>query len=221
MSQHRRRRMLQLGALSCISSVLTAEDYFIGRPLKNRCCLPSHDYVTDGFSLPVTGQSLSPVKAVPATSSMRTGQFTEQRHRDELMAPDTLLIKVFQIRPASLIADHCTVSQIAVTLSDSGDWFLSCSATQNPAAVEATRRTEFERFLRNQFRLQVRPVLIISGDSPVKPGDGGLPEVECIEDQTFWVRKGEQRKLALSGTSDRLATLFEQVERVQIHFSYR
>ncbi len=221
MKQHRRRQMLQLGVLSCISSVVTADDLFFGRPLKNRCCLPSHDYVTDGFSLPVTGQSLSPVKAVPATSHVRAGQFTEQKHRDQLTAADTLLIKVFQIRPASLIADHCTVSQVAVTLSDSGEWFVSCSATQNPAAVEETRRTEFERFLRNQFRLQVRPVLIISGDSPVKPGDGGLPEVECIEDQTFWVRKGEQRKLALSGTSDRLATLFEQVERVQVHFSYR
>jgi hypothetical protein len=130
-------------------------------------------------------------------------------------------LKVFQIRPSSLAVDHCDVSKLTVTLATSGAWFLSCSATQNPARLDAARRTQFEKFLRNEFRLQIRPVVLALGTGDAETTGVGVPEIDSIEDQTFWVQKGETRRLALRGHSDTIAQLVAQVETVIVHFSYR
>jgi hypothetical protein len=204
-----------------LSSLVLAEDFFFGRKLKNRCCLPSHDYASDGFSNPVSGRSLTVLKSTASGRESTTA--VSRLTAGNLGNDDAGLgdLKVFQIRPSSLAVDHCEVTKLTVTLATSGAWFLSCSATQNPARLDAARRTEFEKFLRNEFRLQIRPVVLALGTGDAETTGLGVPEIDSIEDQTFWVQKGETRRLALRGTSDTVAQLIEQIETVIVHFSYR
>lgn len=216
-----RRRLLLTTSFGWLSSLVLAEDFFFGRKLKNRCCLPSHDYASDGFSNPVSGRSLTVLKSTASSRDITTtvGSMTASDLVSDAAAFGEL--KVFQIRPSSLAVDHCEVSKVTVTLSASGDWFLSCSATQNPAKLDAARRTEFEKFLRNEFRLQIRPVVLALGPGDAETTGVGVPEIDSIQDQTFWVQKGETRKLALRGNSETIAQLITQIETIIVHFSYR
>ena len=221
MYQKIRRRLLLTAGFGWLSSLVVAEDFFFGRKLKNRCCLPSHDYASDGFCNPVSGRSLTALKSTAAGRDTTTavGRMTASDFVHNAAGFGDL--KVFQIRPSSLAVDHCEVSKVTVTLAASGDWFLSCSATQNPAKLEAARRTQFEKFLRNEFRLQIRPVVLAVGTGDADSTGVGVPEIDSIEDQTFWVQKGETQRLALRGHSDTIAQLVAQVETVIVHFSYR
>lgn len=204
----RRWLMQLLAGFAALPGITAADDLFFGRKLKSRCCLPDYGYDQTAFSNPVTGRSLRPVAAASEAALVAANPGASAARR------------VFQIRPGTLAVDHCSVSGVTVTLASSGEWMLSCTATQDPASVEPSRRAQFERFLRNEFRLQLRPVLLnssIAADNATV----GPQELQLCEDQTFWVRKGEIRKLALQGTSLELPGYFADIAQINVHFSIR
>ena len=200
--------MQLLAGFAALPRITAADDLFFGRKLKSRCCLPDYGYDQTAFSKPVTGRSLRPVATAANSVAADTNPTVAVARR------------VFQIRPSTLAADHCSVSGLTVTLASSGEWMLSCTAAQDPASVEPNRRAQFERFLRNEFRLQLRPVLVGSAVA-ADNASIGPQELQLCEDQTFWVRKGEIRKLALQGTSLELTRHFADIEQMNVHFSIR
>src|SRR5208337_2431207 len=50
-------------------------------------------------------------------------------------------IKVFQFVPSALQIDHCSISRIAFSLQDNGQWRLSLQADQNPVVENSTALT--------------------------------------------------------------------------------
>lgn len=197
-----------LAGVAGLPGIAVADDLFFGRKLKSRCCLPEHEYANGGFGNPVTGRSLRPIPTV-ADAAVAVAGRTETTKR-----------RVFQVRPGTLAVDHCSVSGISITLAPDGEWQLSCTATQNPADIPFAQRAQFEKFIRNEFRLQIRPVLLNSSNADDNTSLGPA-ELRICEDQQFWVQKGETRKVALQGTSPELTRYYADIEQVTVHFSIR
>lgn len=209
MSKELTRRVLLSAGIGAVPGLLAAGDVFHrGRRLCNRCCLPDYGYDQTRFNPPVPGTSLAGIPSEAASG-------------DDPPAAGRRIIRTYQIVPRDLQSDHCRVSRIAVTLADSGDWSVNLDATQSPALLPAETRTAFERFHRNCFRLEVRPVLLIT--TPLTPDESaaGLPELNAIPAQTFWLQKDQQRHITLSDLSLRIAQSFHLIRQVNVYFSYR
>lgn len=219
MKKKTKRRAMLLVGLTVVPSIVLADDLLFGRRLRNRCCLPGDDYSTDRFSSPISGNSLRAIRSTavhpptPATGSTALVS-TATASRE-------VSLKVFQIEPARLRIDHCEVSQIAVTVADSGEWHVSFQARQDPRLLEPAQRTEFERFRRNELRLEIRPILVLTARQNAGDAVLGKPELRAIETLQFWVQKEETRRIAERGLSNDLQKYFDQIEQVDVHFSYR
>lgn len=217
-----RRTLLRiLASFGWVTSASQADDFFSGRKLQSRCCLPNHGYDSPPFSNPVTARSLAP-------GSSAAGLASDTRLVTPPAAPvatglsdSAVRIRVFEFRPTVLQIDHCSLSQLSICFTNCGRWYIAATATQDPGSVEPARRPAFERFLRNQFRLQVRPVLLSVSNPTTADAALGSPEISVCDDQMVWVQKGEVRKVALQGDSPELAQLYDRIERVHLHFSIR
>jgi hypothetical protein len=82
-------------------------------------------------------------------------------------------------------------------------------------------RTQFERFRRNEFRLEVRPILVLTARQNADVAVLGKPELDAIDAQEFWLEKHEVRRIILKNSSQDLRRYFAQIEQVDVHFSYR
>jgi hypothetical protein len=223
-----RRHILLVASLSVIPAEALAGDLLCGRKLRNRCGLPSHDYSRERFSPPISGSSLRAIRSTSlqvrsgdtaaSAGARETAAVLRAIELDELPPGE---LKVFQIEPATLRIDHCAVSQVVVTIAESGEWMLSLQAQQDPRLESAQLRTQFENFRRNEFRLEVRPILVLTARQNADVAVLGKPELDAIDAQEFWLDKHEVRRITLKNSSQDLRRYFAQIEQVDVHFSYR
>jgi len=206
---------LLLGGFIVLPDLIIADDLLCGRRLCNRCGLPAYRYPADHFSNPTDAASLRAI-----TSRARLADDPVPGAMLDLERT-SLRLKSFQIRERFLRVDHCELSLITVTLVNDGTWYLTLTARQDPSMLDTRQRPEFERFRRNQFRLDVNPVLLVQVQQNASGAALGKPELPHIPRQEFWVEKGETVRIQRDGSSAELAKYFELVEQVDVHFSYQ
>jgi hypothetical protein len=149
-------------------------------------------------------------------------------------------VKVYQFAPTSLQIDHCSISRMALFLTDRGHWRLSLQADQNPqvvlppagVAVPTTAQVrglpnvqlkQTTHLKRNLFVIKVRglgayrePLAV-----PPKPPTQGKPVLMDLPPIEFWVQRGVPYSAVFENENGDSATYFDQIDRVEIEFSYR
>lgn len=208
-----KRRALLLAGLSAAPGLLLAGDLLKGRRLRTQLCLPPYDYPTHRFTTPVSAGSL------PAISYLIDGSGAAVPGDGD---GATERLKTIQMDQSKLENDHCRIAQVTVTVSSRGAWFVHLLATQHPGIVlDAQQRPPFERFQRNLFRVDIRPVGLITLQRTETVSVVGKPEFPIIPPQLFWILKEETKRIQLSGQNQNIARFFDVIEQVEIHFSYR
>ncbi|MEQ9412117.1 MAG: hypothetical protein RIK87_30685 [Fuerstiella sp.] len=211
MNPNFKRRALLLTGLSTIPGMLFAGDLLARRRLRTRCAIPQWDYQPHRFSDPVSEGSL---KAV--------GYLMDGSGDAATVDSPVVRLKTFQMAAAHLGRDHCRISQVTVTITSDGQWILQLIAQQHPGElVEAQLRPQFERYQRNLFRVDIRPVGLMTLDHTEATSPIGKPEFPCIPLQQFWVLKEQTQRIHRRGESADLARFFNVISQVEIHFSYR
>jgi len=215
MNGKRQRRALLLGWLAALPGIVLGGDLICGRRLCNRCGIPCYRYPMEPFSDPLDATSLRAVAGTATRVNVTAGGITGNSDHTDLS------LKTFQINERFLRIDHCEVSLVTVTVANEGQWFLTFVARQDPAIVESKLRPEFERFKRNQFRVEVNPVLMMSVQQSATNAALGKPELPHIPVQEFWVEKGQTIRIQRNERNKDLARYFDLIEQVDVHFSYR
>ncbi|HKM56488.1 MAG TPA: hypothetical protein VJY33_23995 [Isosphaeraceae bacterium] len=110
---------------------------------KQLCGIPPADYQP-----PQPPPAVVPVVAVSAVGHVLTppvnpltGTAAMNLQIPGAVANPSPRIKVFQFVPSALQIDHCSISRIAFSLQDNGQWRLSLQADQNPVVENSTALT--------------------------------------------------------------------------------
>ena len=112
--------------------------------------------------------------------------------------------------------------QVTVTITSEGRWTVQMIAQQHPGElVEAQLRPQFELYRRNLFRVDLRPVGLMTVEHTEATASIGKPEFLCIPTQQFWIQKDQTQRIQQHGRSTELARNFNVIRQVEIHFSYR
>jgi hypothetical protein len=162
------------------------------------------------MSAPVIGRTLSAVSVEPGVVV-----------RNMRGAASRVPAKVYQLDKATILNDHCQLSNVSVTLLENGDWDVTFRAQQNPNLVEPKVRPVYERFRRNRFRIVVRGL----GEFPLRdPAEVPVlaKPVYCellIPD--FWMERGEVRTIRQSGQNcEMVRRYFDHVDRMEVELRY-
>ena len=136
----------------------------------------------------------------------------------------------YQLTRPSITIDQCSISQVVLTTWDNGSWSLDLRADQNPMVSQSnpqilpgstgpTKVTSYIR--RNLFTVRIRGLGSSSG--PLDPANRiGRPVLFTLEPDPFWVQRGIPKLPSLQKESDpRVAKFFNQVDRIEVDFSYR
>jgi hypothetical protein len=159
-------------------------------------------------------------------------------------------IKLYQFDQSVVPLDHCAISQMAFTINENGWWRLNLRADQNPQAVSPTTpaapaatpangaprpvnapirglpNVSLKQTLhikRNLFIINIRglggfsePVSV-----PPTPPTLGKPVLLALEPIQFWVQNGVPYWLVTQGCCPDASVFFNQIDRVELEFSYR
>lgn len=206
-----KRRALLLSGLAAFPGLAMASDLFARRKLRTRCYIPQYDYQPHRFTDPVSEGTFSAI-AYLVDGSGRSSTTTGNMER----------LKTFQMRKANLTLDHCQISHVTITISSTGNWTMHMQAKQHPGELLAAKlRPPFERFQRNLFRVDVRPVGLMTLDTAEATSPIAKPEFPCIPMQQFWIQKDQTQRIQRRGHSRDLARYFDVIQQTEIHFSYR
>lgn len=209
------RRATLLAGLSAATGILSAGELLAGdllarRKLRTRCCIPGYNYRPHQFTDPTSAGSTRAI-AYPIDGSEAA-----------LASSSVVRLKTFQMNKASLGKDHCQISQVTVTISSDGHWYLHMQARQHPGElVTAKLRPQFERYRRNLFRVDIRPVGLMTLDRTETTSAVAKPEFPTIPVQQFWIQKDSTERIQRRGQSNLLARHFDVIKQAEIHFSYR
>ena len=160
--------------------------------------------------LPVVGVSMGPIPITIAGSTKKTKSYAMDR--------------------ATLITLHCSISQVAFTIDEDGNWIFNCQADQNPwfsrepsrlppPEIRDELKVETNHLLRNEFSIRVRCL----GNAPV--GENlkitGRPVLAEIRLDPFWVQRGVPFPVRKEGQHNGLKTYHPAIDRVEIELSIR
>ena len=196
------------------------------------CGLPCYDYVHGGASQPVSVFSLDAVPLV-GTPPPVGGTAAAAGER----------VKYFQLSQTTMQLDHCFLSRVVLVLSDTGEWTLSLRADQNPwmtgpgnvsstpvqlpGGATALRppipdlTKETEGLKRNLFFLTVRcygGYTVREQQPALAPGK---PVLFRLQPAPFWVQRGQPYDFWDREATPDVARYFDQIDRVEVEFSYR
>ncbi|MCA9051049.1 MAG: hypothetical protein KDA89_20075 [Planctomycetaceae bacterium] len=207
-----KRRALLATGLSIVPGIIVAGDLLSRRKLVSRCSIPVYNYQPHRFTDPVSEESLRAIPYLADGSGAAVpvpGGGTER-------------LKTFQMAATSLTKDHCRISQVTVTITNTGRWMVRLTAQQHPGQlVTAQLRPQFERYQRNLFRVDIRPVGLMTLQHTESVAPIGKPEFPCVPTLQFWIQKDQTQQIHRWGESPELARWFDVIEQVEIHFSYR
>ena len=139
----------------------------------------------------------------------------------------------FQLRDQVIRVDHCTLSEVSVTLYPDGKYVVGFRADQNPLASDPrtpalttaarglTADTGIEpgQFRRNKFYVTVRGYAA----DPLGEGRAGGSKAVVLDLplDPFWVNRGESYRGLADGTSEAVRRNYTLVDRVEVDFTYR
>jgi hypothetical protein len=200
------------------------------RPL---CGLECNEYVYGDIKGPSSVFSLDPVTISdrpPAGPGAPRGLVRER-------------IKFFQMSQSGVAIDHCSLSQMSLTLHESGFWTLSLRAHQNPwmtgplhevsgpgqliGAVNAWQGTaprlpmETDSLKRNQFFVKVRCYTGYGVRDTLPAVGPGKPVLFELPTAIFWVQRGYPYDFWAKQPMPAVAQYFDLIDRVEVEFSYR
>lgn len=192
--------------------------------------LPAYEYTYGTVSAAVSVFSLDPLPLARVDAA--PGLLVR---RDRL--------KVFQLSRPEVKLDHCSLSRVAVTLQENGEWILSLRADQNAwmtgpqhevstpthlaGAVSARRPPipnlplETEGLKRNQFIVKVRCYGAFKIFEKQPAANPGKPVLFELPTALFWVQRGVPYDLYLRQSLPAVAQFYDVVDRVEVEFSYR
>ena len=202
------------------------------------CGIPDADYqpphprpiVDPVLAVSLLAQPLSPTAGDAAMSLKISGQTAAARPR----------VKFYQFAPTFLQIDHCSISRMALIINDRGYWRLSLQADQNPQVIipdagvavptaaqvrglpgGQLKQTNYLK--RNLFVIRVRGLGAYSESLPTPPAPGaqGKPVLMALSPIEFWVQRGVPYSGVFENENRDAATFFDQIDRVEIEFSYR
>lgn len=149
-------------------------------------------------------------------------------------------VKVYQFIPTGLAIDHCSISRMALTIDECGDWRLNLQADQNPqvtlpaadVAVPTTaqarglpdvRLKQTEHLKRNLFVIRLRGYGLYAEPlaTPPAPSIQGKPALAAIGPICFWVQRGVPYQGVFDGRCPDAGVSFDQIDRFELEFSYR
>jgi hypothetical protein len=159
-------------------------------------------------------------------------------------------IKLFQFDPSAAAIDHCAISQMALTINENGWWRLNLRADQNPqtaspttpaapaatpangapppvnAPIRGLPNVSLKQTLhikRNLFIINIRGLGGFSEavSVPPVPSTLGKPVLLALEPIQFWVQNGVPYWLVTQGCCPDASVFFNQIDRVELEFSYR
>ncbi|MEM9367999.1 MAG: hypothetical protein AAGD07_18555 [Planctomycetota bacterium] len=198
-----------------------------------RRCLPRHDYQHKATSPSVIVSSLpvveftSPMDDVRATLSQTLEEpapsMTLARHLSHRR-------KRFRPNRASMMVDHCRISDIVIDFTPHGYWWLSVKAEQNPPVEADEDRNPIStiHLKRNAFQFAVR--LYASGNRPItemeetdnaflEPNPGRLLVCE-IRPTPFVVHRATPRHLNFRGVSTEIEAYYPSIASAEFEFRY-
>ena len=206
-----KRRSLLLLGISAVPSIMFAGDLLRRRKLRTRCSIPAYDYQPHRFTDPVSEGSRSAI-AYLIDGSGSPGTINSKFER----------LKTFQMATAHLGQDHCRILQVTITITSGGRWTVQMIAQQHPGELlDAKLRPQFELYQRNLFRVDVRPVGLMTLEHSEAIAPVGKPEFPCIPVQQFWIQKDQTQRIHRFDHSAELARNFNVIRQMEIHFSYR
>lgn len=142
-------------------------------------------------------------------------------------------IKLFQLAQPTLSIDHCSISQFALQVEESGNWTLSLKADQNRRR-NAYKPTQYIK--RNEFQIRIRALgAIRSGFTRLDDG-AGRPVLAQWQPIKFFVENGAPYYARWSSddtseatdndakefvSKELLARFFEDSDRIEVEFFYR
>lgn len=204
-----------------------------------RNCLPKHHYQHVASSPAIIVSSLPAVEMtaavdrVQAVTAAALGDVPVLPTSPTNMTGGPVLGQRKRIRPnrASLVMDHCRVSDVVIDFLPEGYWWLSLMAEQNPPP-EPEDDQGFQSTIhlrRNAFSLMVR--LYSSGRRPVtesvetdllpvEPNPGRLMVCQ-LEPRDFFVQRGIPRHLSFHGHSPEITVHYPSIESAEFEFRYR
>ena len=175
------------------------------------CCLSGrYDYSINKLTNPVTALSfegtLDTDSALLGSSSPIPGRIVR--------------VRSFPLREKELAKDHCRISKVVVTISESGDWTIDMLAEQNPALLPHEQQPRVQLYRQNRFHVMVRPLLGSKVTSPASLDDVVAPAVSVLKVDPFWLEKGETRRVHAEGFDSLLAGRFDSIRQVAVDLQY-
>jgi len=213
-----------VGFATAIVFVASGPNYHRMRP-RVHCSLPVREYQFREFSPKQIAISRTALLVPLRPEVVRVGDapLTNLRLGDSHQA------KVFQFVDNPILrSNHCSVSQMAVVLEETGHWSVSLQADQNPlfpignsplnpTTIEPTRLFT-DHMQRNQFYIRVRGYVT---NTPRQEGQLlGDPVAVQLEVPPFWVQKGRSYPLHATGFSPEASTYFDVITHVELEFFY-
>jgi hypothetical protein len=157
-------------------------------------------------------------------------------------------IAYFQLKQASLVVDHCSISRVALAIQGDGSWALSLRADQNPqfgvdiplvaagtprpprkavvpqprpilpGASPTTKHTVHIK--RNLFTVTVRAYGAFSDEANLDASPG-RPVLFELTPPPFWVQNGIPVFQEFRDKEELIRKYYDFVDRVEVELSYR
>lgn len=198
------RRAWGVGLLLLGTVEATAGDLLpYHRRAKVRCGIPSgYDYETRRLSLPGVRETsatliLEQVQAPP--NSTLVGNNPQRR------------LRVWQVIDRPLKLDHCSLSNIAVWVDETGRWSANMTAVQQPFVGPDKQATPAARFLRNKFHVTVHAYGMAKVETGNRATAVGQPEIFSMCLKPFW---GDREQVLLHSDGGTLSA--EQLQRLPL-----
>ena len=139
-------------------------------------------------------------------------------------------LRTFAMDQKELRVQHCSISEVAFTIRDNGQWIFNCRADQNPwftkqpnalPVLSSPRAPTIEtnHLLRNEFFVTVR----CYGNFPLKEAkkSTGKPALAVIGPISFMVQRGVPFVANVSEARLELQQYYPLIDRIEFDFYYR
>jgi hypothetical protein len=208
------RKAWGLGLLLVGSVAATAGDLLpYHRRARVSCGVsPCYDYETRRLSLPDVRETTATLLLEQVTAPPNSILTANDPRRQ---------LRMWQVVDRPLQLDHCSLTNIAVWIDESGRWSANMTAIQQPFVGLDRQATPAARFLRNKFHVKIHAYGLAKVQTADRTTAVGRPEIFCLCLNPFWVDR-EQIKLHSDGgsISEEQRQRLPLVDRLEVEFRY-
>jgi len=183
------------------------------RRAKVRCDIPPrYDYETRRLSLPDVRETIATLLLEQVKAPSNSYLIANHPQRQ---------LRLWQVVDRPLQVNHCSLSNIAVWIDESGRWSVNLTAVQHPFVGPDRQAMPEARFLRNEFHVKVHAYGMAKVETANRATAVSQPEIFCMCLNPFWVDR-EQVMLHNDGgtlSAEQLQRL-PLVDRLEVEFRY-